>query len=189
MLTYFEDEEFPGSDEQTDFPTEECEFLSCTFSGLNLSEKSFKNSRLVECTFKNCNLSNIDLTGSSLRDVTFKDCKLVGVNFSNTTSLFELNFSKCVLHYSVFQELKIQKSFFKACDLKEADFTGSDLKDSSFEEARLQGCQFSRCNLGACDFRGATEYFINFENNNVKKSKFSLPEAMTLLNQFDVEIE
>ncbi|MCR9203514.1 MAG: pentapeptide repeat-containing protein [Halobacteriovoraceae bacterium] len=189
MLTYFEDEEFTGTEEKTEFPTEECEFLSCTFTGLNLSEKSFKNTRLVECSFKNCNLSNIDLTGSSLRDVSFEDCKLVGVNFSNTTSSFELSFHRSVLHYCVFQELKIQKSTFKKCDLKEADFTGSDLKQSNFSETRLQGCHFSRCNLSLCDFREATDYSINFENNNVKKSKFSLPEAMTLLDQFDVEIE
>ena len=53
-----------------------------------------------------------------------------------------------------------------------------------FERSR-----FSKTNLSGADFRGARNYYIDVRNNNVKKARFALPEAMSLLGSFEVIIE
>lgn len=63
--------------------------------------------------------------------------------------------------------------------LKGADFSGTDLKKSTFQD----------CDLSKADFRGAKNYFISTESNKIKKAKFSMPEAVSLLGNLDIMIE
>ncbi|WP_292462399.1 pentapeptide repeat-containing protein [Methanolobus sp.] len=63
--------------------------------------------------------------------------------------------------------------------LKNANFEGSDLKNSLFRNT----------NLSFTSFRNAKNYDIDPNNNFLKKTKFSIPEVISLLRVFDIEIE
>ena len=44
-------------------------------------------------------------------------------------------------------------------------------------------------NLQASNFLEAMNYNINPNENDIRKGKFSMPEVMSLLNSFQIEIE
>jgi hypothetical protein len=48
---------------------------------------------------------------------------------------------------------------------------------------------FERSNLERADFTTSWSYSINPEVNKLKKTKFSLPEIVGLLNNLDIVIE
>ena len=68
---------------------------------------------------------------------------------------------------------------FSDCNLTEADFAGTD----------LESARFSNCDLTLANFKEARNYYIDIQHNKVKKTKFSLPEALRLLDAFDIEVE
>lgn len=65
-----------------------------------------------------------------------------------------------------------------------ADFSERDFRNTDFEKSI-----FSKTNLYKVNFKGAKNYYIDIKNNNIKKAKFSLPEALSLLDTLDIEIE
>jgi uncharacterized protein YjbI with pentapeptide repeats len=65
---------------------------------------------------------------------------------------------------------------FAETDLTEADCTRTD-----FSEGR-----FLHTNLTEADFTGAAHYAIDATTNTLSKTKFSLPEAMSLLYSLDI---
>ena len=65
---------------------------------------------------------------------------------------------------------------FREADLSQADFAGTDLSDSLFLATDLTEADLSR----ACNYR------IDPSQNAVKKAKFSLSEAMSLLYSLDI---
>jgi uncharacterized protein YjbI with pentapeptide repeats len=72
--------------------------------------------------------------------------------------------------------------------LREVYFTNTDLQEADFTETDLLGTLFHQCNLTQSDFRNAKNYGINIQTNNLKKAKFSFPEAINLLKCLDIEI-
>ena len=65
------------------------------------------------------------------------------------------------------------------CDLREAQFTKSSLEESIFENT----------NLTKADFSEAIDYTINPERNKIKKAKFSMPEVLGLLKEFNIIVK
>ena len=185
---YFEEESFCSSRSYHNDFFSSGEFIDCIFQGLDLSSYSFKNSKFINCMFEKTNLSNAQLLGASFRGVKFIDSKIIGNNFSECTNLSDINFERCLLDYCIFQELKIPASTFKECNLKEVDFSGSTLTSSMFEGSRLTSANFNGSNLTKCDFTNSVEYLIDPMFTKIKKAKFSMPEAMSLLTSFDIEI-
>ena len=51
---------------------EDCQFINCNLSSLDLSGYIF-----INCTFDGCDMSLIKLQNTILRDVQFKDCKMM----------------------------------------------------------------------------------------------------------------
>ena len=51
------------------------------------------------------------------------------------------------------------------------------------------GTLFHNCDLSRSDFSGALNYSIDVRTNQVKQAKFSLPEAIALLQALDIRIE
>ncbi len=67
---------------------------------------------------------------------------------------------------------------FRETDLSQADFAGTDLSDSLFLTT----------DLTEADLSSAYNYQIDARQNTIKKAKFSLPEAMSLLYNLDIEL-
>lgn len=165
------------------------EFIDCVFEGINLSDMAIKGSKFIDCTFQQCNCSNSSFTNSSFRNSNFIDSKLVGINWSSTQTLVELKFENSLMDYSVFQDMKLSSAIFKNCSLKEVDFSQSDLSKASFSGSNLRHSSFTGADLSQANLTHAAEYSIDPNFTQIKKAKFSMPEAITLLKALDVIIE
>ncbi len=62
-------------------------------------------------------------------------------------------------------------------------------REVKFEDCDFVGCQFHQTDLSSADFTTARNYFMNAESNKLKKTKFSLPEAVSLLANLDIELK
>lgn len=77
---------------------------------------------------------------------------------------------------------------FKESKVHEAHFNNTKLNGANFENTDLSGTIFHNCDLCKADFSTASRYCIDPQTNKIKKAKFSLPEAVGLLQGFDIII-
>jgi uncharacterized protein YjbI with pentapeptide repeats len=75
------------------------------------------------------------------------------------------------------------------CQLKEADFTEANLSKADCSFSDFLGARFINTNLTRANFTNATNYSIHPHGNKLCKTKFSLPEVLSLLDVFDIIIE
>jgi len=164
---------------------ENCTFVNCAFSNLDLSGINF-----IECIFKNCDLSMAQTVKTVFRDVKFFECKLLGLRFEGRNDfLFSVDFEACQLNLSSFFKRTLKKARFQDCILREVDFTEADLTNSTFDNCDLSGAIFADSILEKVDFRTSYNYSINPERNRIKKAKFSIPGVLGLLDKYEIEIE
>lgn len=165
------------------------EFIDCTFNSIDMTEMAFNKAKFIDCTFIKCNLSNTELAGAIFRNPVFKECRLMGINWCKCQGLTTPAFHHSQLDYCVFLGLKLSQSGFEHCSLKDVDFSEADLSKAHFSHASLENASFNEADLSAADFRGAKDYMIDPRFASLKKTKFSMPEAMTLLRSLDIIIE
>jgi len=171
-------------------------FQNCTFNNCSFRETIFRMCKFRECTFKEGDLSLIQVDGSTFSRTRFEDLKLIGVNWVMGSwgkkeiqqSLKSLDFENCVLNYSTFMGLTLQRSLIRKCIAKEVDFSDADLKLADCTYTNFENSRFSNTDLTEADLRGATNYFIVPHLNILKKTKFSLPDALSLLYNLDIII-
>ena len=163
---------------------EECEFSYCSFI-----ECKFNNCKFLRCKFTDCNLTAIVPVNSQLIETSFSKCKVMGVDWTKAQKITELKFSECQLNYSNFKLLKVPKIQMVKCEAKEIGFIETDLSEGDFKNTDFEKSTFFKANLTGADFKGATNYFIDVKNNTLKKTRFSLPEALSLLESLDIIIE
>jgi fluoroquinolone resistance protein len=165
-----------------------CAFLKCTFS-----ETTFAGCRFVDCAFKNCDLSLASLQGSAFQNTRFSDSQLIGVDWTQTTwadirtlLMRPVDFFSCALNHSTFMGLSMRHVQLEKCVAHEVSFEEADLTRASCTFTDFSGSRFLRTNLSEADFTGASNYTISPQLNTLKKTKFSLPEAMALLYGLDI---
>lgn len=163
---------------------EECEFIVCSFVSTR-----FEKCRFLNCKFTDSVLSAIIPMDSRFIDVKFRNCKVIGIDWTKTQKVQQLDFDKCQINYSNFRFLKIPGVKIINSEAKEADFTETDLHDGDFSNTNFEQTRFFKTDLTNCNFRGATNYSIDVANNVLKKTRFSLPEAVSLLNSLDIIID
>jgi uncharacterized protein YjbI with pentapeptide repeats len=128
-------------------------------------------------------------------DTAFKSCKLLGIDWTTagdtTVSrlFFSVRFNECILNYDVFFGMPLKRTKFIGCEIHEVDFREADLSEAVCTASDFAGSKFRDTNLAKADFRNATNYVIDPTVNVVKKARFSLPEAVSLLKGFDVRVE
>jgi uncharacterized protein YjbI with pentapeptide repeats len=163
---------------------EECEFTDCIFTGCR-----FEKCRLLNCKFEKCDLSNIIPMNSEFREVKFANCKAIGIDWTRAGKIKELSFSESLVNYSNFRLLKLPKTVLKKCEVKDADFIETDLKDSDLAGSDFENSIFFKTDLSGVDLTHATNYAIDINSNTLKKTRFSLPEALSLLSNLDIIVE
>jgi fluoroquinolone resistance protein len=163
---------------------EECEFHDCSFV-----DCGFIRCRFINCTFSGCMISAIVPTDCRFVDVYFTDSKVIGVDWTKAQHMREVRFDRCQINYSNFRLLKLPKMTMTVCEAKEVDFTGTDLTEGDFTYTDFERSVFSKTILTKANFTGAKNYFIDARQNTIKKARFSLPEALSLLYCLDVVIE
>jgi uncharacterized protein YjbI with pentapeptide repeats len=82
----------------------------------------------------------------------------------------------------------MRQAAFPGCKLKECYFNDTCLIEADFRETDLLGTLFHNSDLSKADFSGSKNYQIDVRTNKVKKAKFSFPEAIGLLQGFEIEI-
>jgi fluoroquinolone resistance protein len=164
-------------------------FEECRFENCSLISGRLENCRFLNSTFTGCVLSAVVPMNSRFDEVTFKDCKVIGIDWTRTTETRKLRFSDSQLNYSNFRFLALPGLKMERCEVKDADFIEAKLKGASFAKSDLEKTRFFKTDLTEADFRGATNYSIDPGTNTLKKAKFSLPEAIALLESLDIVIE
>ncbi len=164
---------------------EDCTFESCDFTGSDFSESLFLN-----CTFIQCNLSLVSLGNAKLQTVHFDRCKIMGVDFTLVNRLIlQIAFHECLIKDCIYSELSLSETEFRKCEVLSSDFFGTDLFKSDFSESNLKDTIFESTNLKEANFINACHYRIHPLTNKVKHARFSMPEAMILLQALDIEIQ
>jgi len=187
--TVFEDENF----KQVDFSKSslvEYTFTGCLFEGCTFMESDWKKASFLSCVFNGCDIGLVSLEDARFQDVRFVDCKVTGMEFfkCDHSLLFSMELNSCFLQYCNFSDLNMNKTNFKKSKIQKCFFTNTSLMESDFGDCDLLETVFHSCNLRKANFGGAKNYNINPLVNDVKKAKFSFPEAVSLLKGLDVKI-
>jgi len=170
---------------------EEVEFVGCTFTQCVFQETDFSACKFNQCTFEGCDLSMVKVKGSSFVQTKFEGSKVMGVNWMEAAwdtagFLRALSFEDCTINFSTFFGLQLKEIVIKGCTALEADFTEADMTKADCRNTDFAKCRFMQTNLTEADFVGAKNYAIDARINTLKKTKFSLPEAESLLHSLDI---
>lgn len=165
------------------------EFEDCTFEKCIFIECRLDNCIFTDCTFSECSISATKPFNSKFSTVTFKNSKVMGFDWTKAKSIKDLTFERCDISYSNFSFLKVHNLKLVESVAVEVSFNEADLTGSIFTETDFSKTIFSNTNLTNTDFRKAFNYGIDFNFNMLKKAKFSLPEAASLLKSLDIVLE
>ena len=129
----------------------------------------------------------------SFKDTLFEDLQLVGVNWTDT-NLAQMkfvvakpvDFVRCALNHSMFMGLNLANLRLIECAARDVSFEDANLSRANCTRTDFAESRFLHTNLSEADFTGATNYSIAANLNTLKKTKFSLPEAMSLLYSLDI---
>lgn len=189
IKTFIEDEDFSGINFQ-DEPLKIGEYDNCIFINCNFSKVDLLNIIFSECRFEHCDFSNAIIANTAFRDIKFKHCKLMGLHFEHcNTFRLEMHFEDCQLNFSSFYELSLPHTIFKNCNLTEVDFSYAQLSKAIFDNCNLTQATFDSTNLEQSDFRTAIYYTIDPDNNKLRKAKFSISGVEGLLKKYQIIIE
>jgi uncharacterized protein YjbI with pentapeptide repeats len=84
--------------------------------------------------------------------------------------------------------MKLKKTPFTGCEIVSSDFLRSDLSETDFSNTVFRDVSFNGANLSKAVFIGAKGYLINPLFTNVKKAVFSLPDAVSMLEEMGIVI-
>jgi fluoroquinolone resistance protein len=177
----------------TNVQVERCKFNACSFLKCAFQEASFEYCTFHDCNFRGCDLSLIKLTGCTFKNTSFEDTKIIGVDWIDT-NLSQMkyvlakpvDFVKCILNHSTFMGLNLRGIRLTRCIAREVSFEEADMSHTDCTCTDFTGSSFLHTNLTEADFTGATNYAISANLNTLKKTRFSLPEALTLLYSLDI---
>jgi fluoroquinolone resistance protein len=188
--TDYNSEEFKGI-VLKDAKLKSIEFESCVFTKCSFRDTELEQCKFRDCTFRRCDLSFLQFKACSFVHTTFEDSQLIGVNWTETgwtkSMLREpVNFVNCALNHSIFTGLSLRAVSIVKCVARDVDFSDCDLTRANCTFTDFAESRFEHTNLTEADFTGATNYAISASRNTLKKTKFSLPEAMSLLHYLDI---
>lgn len=170
------------------------EFNGCTFVKCAFNETIFQDCQFHDCTFTSCDLSLVRFANCAFTNTRFKDSQVIGVNWTETAwakskvALTPVHFSGCVINYSTFLGLNLKKITISRCTARDVSFEEANLTQADCTFTDFTNSRFLHTNLTGTDFTGAQNYNIAAGLNTLKKTKFSLPEAMSLLYNLDIEL-
>jgi uncharacterized protein YjbI with pentapeptide repeats len=163
---------------------DECEFAACSFINCK-----FEKSKFLNCRFNECVLSAVVPMDCRLNEVRFLKCKVIGIDWTKTQQVRDLDFAESQVNYSSFKLMSLPKTRLIKCEAKEVDFTEADLSQGDFRQTDFEGSRFFKTNLSFANFKGAKNYYIDARNNTLKQTRFSLPDALSLLNSLDIILD
>jgi len=173
----------------TNYSIQNSEFENCIFEKCIFIESIFNNCRFIDTSFSDCSVSANKPYNSQFVNVVFKDSKVMGFDWTKAKNVRLLSFERCNISYSNFSYIKLSELKLLECVAKEVNFNEADLSNGIFTKTDFSGSVFSQTNLTKADFSQAFNYGIDVNFNTIKKAKFSLPEAASLLKSLDIVLE
>ena len=169
------------------------EFFDCVFKECSFVETVLDKCRFINCRFQDCDLSLVQVPENSFSGTIFEDSKCIGINWAQAawpvSSLGKpIRFEKCALNHSTFIGLSLVGIQIQDCIAVDVDFREADLSQSDFTGTDLSDSLFNHTNLSEADLSQARNYQIDPANNELKGARFSLPEAMSLLYNMDIDL-
>jgi uncharacterized protein YjbI with pentapeptide repeats len=166
------------------------EYDNCQFVNCNFSEVDVSNIKFIDCQFKACNFSQTKWYHTSIQVCEFTDCKMLGIDFSNVNEfLLKMSFHHCQLNLSSFYALKLKSTPFINCQLNEVDFVETDLSKVNFSGSNLKDATFDQTILSEADFRTAESFSIDPTKNRIRNAKFRKDNVLGLLDGLGILIE
>jgi uncharacterized protein YjbI with pentapeptide repeats len=128
------------------------------------------------------------------QNTTFRKTRLVGIDWTKIEwgkNVLQpaFHFHQCNLSYGNFFGCPLKGCTVSECLLQEADFAEADLSYTNCQRSDFSKARFFHTNLTDANFMNAQQYNINAANNVLKRTKFSLPEAVALLHSLDIILE
>jgi fluoroquinolone resistance protein len=171
-------------------------FTSCVFEKCSFRESVFSHCKFQDCKFQHCDLSLITLKECSFKNTLFENSQLVGVNWAGTNLtqmkhvfVKPVDFVGCVLNHSTFMGANLKHVTLTKCIATDVSFEEADLSHANCTFTDFSESRFLHTNLTETDFTDATNYSIAANINTLRKTKFSLPEAMSLLYCLDIVLK
>ena len=166
-------------------------FETCTFVKCSFRETEFKDCKFRSCVFRGCDLGMARLKGCEFSEVRFEGSQLIGINWTETAwekgvFLKPVDFINCALNHSSFLGLNLKKVSLVRCTAQDVDFAEANLSACDCSYTDFRESRFLHTDLSEANFTGAQNYAISPAQNILKKTKFSLPEAMALLYGLDI---
>jgi fluoroquinolone resistance protein len=184
----YEDRHFASISCQ-DAEVKEIEFFQCRFDGGQFLRTTFRQCRFEDCVFEKCDLSLLKVPESSFIGVRFVTSKMLGIDWTQATTPLTLFFQGSNINHSIFVWLSLQRMEMVECVAREVDFTGTNLTRAKLGKTDFLGSRFLDTNLSYADFSKAVNYAIDPRANRLKKTVFSMPEAVSLLSAFDIVLK
>lgn len=196
MALPFEDDNFAEEFRDLDLSDEEIiskEFEECTFVNCDFSEVQLRHCIFEDCRFLKCNMSVMKVDGSRFSNVVFEESKLSGIDwtkavYSDILLDSPLTFLNCIVDYSSFYGLTLQSLVMRECKAYDVDFRESDLSGGDLRESDLTDTLFRNTNLSGADLTLAENYTIDINVNTIKGAKFSRYEALSLLDGLEITL-
>ena len=166
----------------------DCDFINCRFV-----ETELHSCRFVNCEFKGCDLSLLQIPGCTFSGTSFLKSKLLGINWtvadwSGPRLNDPLLFRSCIINHSVFIGLHLPEIQVIECEAADVDWRESNLEKADFSGTDLTDSQFTNASLKQADFSQARSYTILPDECDITQAKFSLPEALSLLYNLNINL-
>lgn len=165
------------------------EFVNCQFVKCKFNETIFNKCRFEKCTFKECDLSLMKPSYSSFIDIVFDSTKCIGIDWVLSAKPLTVDFTHSIVSFSSFFGINLRKMIMTSCIAIEVDFAEANLTEGKFNQTDLAGSRFLKTNMTKADFTYAYNYNIDPSLNTLSKTKFSIPEAISLLSTLDIILE
>jgi uncharacterized protein YjbI with pentapeptide repeats len=173
------------------------EFLGCSFKRCSFNETAFEACEFRDSSFVNCSLDICHVDRTRFKSTLFEKTKLMGINWTAASwgrkaiaqLIKTVDFDGCVLNYSSFMGLDLTNIRIVNSVVHEVDFSEAVLHKADFSGSDLQRSIFRNTDLREANFSSARNYSISPILNKIKGAKFSLPEAMSLLYNMDIDLD
>lgn len=121
------------------------------------------------------------------------DCKLIGVNWAVVNLEVgkihpPFRFEGCKLDHSTFIGLQLTEIQIKDCSAIDVDFREANLSKADLSGTDFSDSLFLDTDLSGADLRTARNYHIPPKQNQLRRAKFTLPEALALLYALEIEL-
>lgn len=186
---FFEDEIFEEIGLSQNTRVTEVEFHDCKFINCKFSRVIFFDCRFENCSFHNCNLSSISMKHCVFDDVLFEESKLTGIQWADAGIPLDVKFRQCSLNYCSFIGVDLRNTEMTHCIVREADFSETNLSKTDCRYSDFSGARFVNTNLEYTDLSYASNYSIHPDGNKLKKTVFSSPDVLSLLDVYDIVIK